>query len=146
MGSCRGAIEWATTFEWGGNNRKSIPEFKKHRPNWELPIHELFVKYKVTAFIQGHDHLFARQNLDGISYITCPMCGDPGYNAYNAKSYLSGDTLNNTGHLRISVTDKDVQMDYIKAVLPKDVVQQGFNGKLAYAWSFNQQKNLVNVY
>lgn len=143
MGSCRGAVEWADKFEWGGNNRKGNNEFATNRPNWQMPIHQLFVKHQVTAFIQGHDHLFARQDLDGIAYITCPMCADPGYNTYNADGYLSGDKLSNTGHLKMIVSAKDVQMQYIKAVLPKDETAQGKNGAIAYAWSFTNKQKLT---
>lgn len=142
MGSCRGAVEWANMFEWGGGNRRGINEFKQKRPDWEMPIHSLFVKHKVNAFIQGHDHLFARQELDGIAYITCPMSGDPGYNTYNSDGYLSGDKLSNTGHLKIIVSAKDVQMQYIKSVLPKDEMAQGKNGRIAYAYSFTDKKVL----
>ncbi len=145
LGSTRGAVEWASTFEWGGKNRRGITEFKSNRPDWEMPIHDLFVKHKVTAFIQGHDHLFARQDLDGIAYITCPMCGDPGYNTYNSDGYLSGDKLSNTGHLKMIVNSNDVQMQYIKAVLPKDEIAQGKNGQLAYAWSFVNKKNITTA-
>lgn len=142
MGSCRGGIEWASTFEWGGLNRKGINEFKQHRPNWEKPIHQLFIDNKVNAFIQGHDHLFARQELDGINYITCPMCGDPGYNTYNAEAFTVGDKLSNTGHLKFSVTEKDIMMEYIKAVLPNDEAVQGKNGNIVYKWSIINKKKL----
>ncbi|MFN8242965.1 MAG: metallophosphoesterase [Ferruginibacter sp.] len=136
LGSCRGGVEWAGTFEWGGKNRREIDEFTGNRPGWKAPIHQLFVKNNVTAFIQGHDHLFVRQDLDGISYITCPMSGDPGYNTYNSDHYLSGDKLSNTGHLKFTVNSDDVTLEYIKAVLPKDEAIQGVNGHIAYAWSF----------
>lgn len=142
MGSCRGGVEWAPTFEWGGANRKGMDQFATNRPGWEMPIHQLFVKHKVNAFIQGHDHLFARQELDGIAYITCPMSGDPGYNAYNSESYLSGDKLNNTGHLKMTVSKEDVEMHYIRAVLPGDEAVQGKNGSVAYKWSFNKKEKL----
>jgi len=141
MGSCRGAVEWATLFEWGGKTRNGEAQFKRFRPNWEMPIHDLFVKYGVTAFVQGHDHLFARQNLDGVTYITCPMSGDPGYNTYNSDAYQSGDKLSNTGHLKFSVQSKKVTMDYIKAVLPKDEINQGVNGRTVYSYEFNTLKN-----
>lgn len=141
MGSCRGAVEWATAFEWGGKTRNGDNQFKKFRPDWDMPIHALFVKYGVTAFIQGHDHLFARQQLDGVTYITCPMSGDPGYNTYNSDAYLSGDKLSNTGHLKFSVLAGKVTMDYIKAVLPKDEVMQGENGHVAYSYQFNANKH-----
>ncbi|MBC7913293.1 MAG: metallophosphoesterase [Pyrinomonadaceae bacterium] len=142
LGSTRGGVEWASLFEWGGKNRGGSNEFAVKRPGWELPIHGLFVKHKVTAFFQGHDHLFARQELDGIAYITCPMSGDPGYNTYNSDGFLSGDKLSNTGHLKISVSAKDVQMRYIKAVLSKDEAVQGANGKVVYAYSFTEKKVL----
>lgn len=142
MGSCRGGAEWANTFEWGGTNRRGVNEFKQHRPNWQKPIHQLFIDNKVTAFVQGHDHLFARQELDGINYITCPMCGDPGYNTYNAEAFTVGDKLSNTGHLKFLVTERDIVMEYIKAVLPKDEVLQGKNGNSVYKWSLINRKKL----
>lgn len=145
MGSCRGAVEWAGTFEWGGMNRRGIDEFSTNRPGWEMPIHQLFMKNQVTAFIQGHDHLFARQEKDGIAYITCPMCGDPGYNTYNADAYTSGDKLSNTGHLRFTINSQSAIMEYIKAVLPADETTQGKNGAIAYTWSFDQQKKNKTV-
>lgn len=142
MGSCRGAVEWADKFEWGGHNRHGENEFSKNRPGWKMPIHDLFVKNNVTAFFQGHDHLFVRQEKDGVAYITCPMCGDPGYNSYNIESYFSGDKLSNTGHLKIMISEKEAVMHYIKAVLPDDEAAQGPNGKTAYAWSFTDKKQL----
>lgn len=145
MGSSRGAIEWADKFEWGGKDRRGMNQFKQYRPNWKMPIHELFVKNKVTAFLQGHDHIFVRQELDDIAYITCPMCGDPGYNAYNSDAYLTGDKLSNTGHLKMIVTNNDVEMHYIKSVLPKDEAAQGKNGNIVYAWSFINKKTISHA-
>lgn len=142
LGSCRGGIEWANMFEWGGKNRRGVEQFAANRPDWEVPIHQLFVKHGVNAFIQGHDHLFVRQELDGIAYITCPMSGDPGYNTYNNDKYLTGDKLSNTGHLRMKVTADDLQMHYIRAVLPKDEMVQGANCREVYAYSFAQKKVL----
>lgn len=143
MGSCRGGVECAHQFEWGGQSNKGGHDFKQHRPEWAMPIHDLMVKNKVTAFIQGHDHLFARQEKDGVAYITCPMCGDPGYNAYNADAYLSGDKLPNTGHLTFEAGKKDLVMHYVKAVLSKDEAAQGKNGSIVYSWSFGNKKNLI---
>ena len=145
LGSCRGGVEWADKFEWGGNNRHGEKEFSRNRPGWKMPIHDLFVKNKVTAFFQGHDHLFVRQEKDGIAYITCPMSGDPGYNSYNIESYFSGDKLSNTGHLKITISEKDAIMQYIKAVLPGDETTQGGNGKIAYSWSFTEKKQLNSI-
>lgn len=142
LGSCRGGIEWASFFEWGGLHRNGTRAFEEKRPDWAMPIHELFTTYKVTAFIQGHDHLFARQEKDGVAYITCPMCGDPGYNMYNADAFTSGDKLPNTGHLRFSCTPNDLIMEYVKSVLTKDEVAQGKNKHIAYAWSFGSNQKI----
>ena len=136
LGSCRGGIEWADFFEWGGLNRNGTSAFTEKRPGWAMPIHELFTTYHVTAFIQGHDHLFTRQEKDGVAYITCPMCGDPGYNMYNADAFTSGDKLPNTGHLRFTCSQNDLVMEYVKAVLQKDEAVQGKNNAIAYTWSF----------
>ena len=69
----RGAVEVASTYEWGGEGRKGEGTFKEKRPGWDLPIHQLMVKTGVTIFFQGHDHLFARQDLDGIVYQEVPQ-------------------------------------------------------------------------
>ncbi|MEI6690985.1 MAG: metallophosphoesterase [bacterium] len=66
LGTGRGGVEMAKLYEWGGYNQKGVWEFDKMRPGWELPIHQLMVKNKVTIFFQGHDHLFAKQELDGV--------------------------------------------------------------------------------
>ena len=42
--------------------------FRQNRPGWEMPIHELFVKHGVNIVFHGHDHLFVREELDGIIY------------------------------------------------------------------------------
>ncbi|HMV46563.1 MAG TPA: hypothetical protein PLD20_05060 [Blastocatellia bacterium] len=50
---------------------------KGHRPGWELPIHQLLVKHKVSAVFHGHDHLFAKEELDGIVYQEVSQPGHP---------------------------------------------------------------------
>ena len=58
LGTGRGGIELATMYEWGGRDASGKDKFAAQRPGWELPIHALFVKTHVTAFVQGHDHIF----------------------------------------------------------------------------------------
>ena len=53
MGTGRGAVEVSTNYEWGGKDPKGQTTFAKERPNWELPIHDLMVKNKVSIFFQG---------------------------------------------------------------------------------------------
>ena len=47
-------------------------------------------KHGVTIFFQGHDHLYALQERDGIVYQEVPMPADQGYVAYNEDRYQSG--------------------------------------------------------
>jgi hypothetical protein len=77
------------------------------------PIHELLVEHCVSILFQGHDHVYAHQALDGVLYLTCPMPADPGSNLYNADAFLSGETLPNGGHLRITVAPAGVRVDYV---------------------------------
>lgn len=66
--SARGGSEAAVLYEWGGKGKDGTDEFKARRPGWAMPIHQLLVKHKVAAVIHGHDHFFARQELDDIAY------------------------------------------------------------------------------
>lgn len=112
-GTGRGGIECATKGEWGSK------------------IHPLFVKTGVTIFFQGHDHLFARQQLDGVTYQECPNPADNTYTAFNRDAYRTGDLLPDSGHLRVTVAPETVRVDYIRAFLPGD----GTNGVVAFTYT-----------
>jgi hypothetical protein len=135
LGTIRGGIEVAKFYEWGGIDPKGRARFSLKRPGWELPIHNLFVKNKVTIFFQGHDHLFQKQELDGVIYQTCPMPADPLYSLYNCDKYFSGDAFSNSGHLRITVYPDKVRVDYIKSVLKKNETISNKNQKLIFAYT-----------
>ena len=72
LGTGRGGIERATRYEWGGYTDEGDWEFDEQRPDWELPIHQLMVENGVTIFFQAHDHIFVRQELDGVIYQSVP--------------------------------------------------------------------------
>jgi hypothetical protein len=120
MGSGRGGIEVADDFEWGGRNRNGTPGFAVNRPRWAMPIHQLLVANHVTIFFQGHDHLFARQELDGVVYQSLPNPADDTYTAFNADAYLSGDKFPNSGYVKVTVAPAAVNVDYVRMFLPKD--------------------------
>lgn len=115
LGTGRGGVEMAKLYEWGGYNTKGIWEFDRMRPNWELPIHQLMVKNHVTIFFQGHDHLFAKQELDGVIYQEVPNPADDTYTAFNKDAYQTGDVLPNSGFLNVAVSPNQVEVDYIKS-------------------------------
>jgi hypothetical protein len=135
LGTGRGAVELADFYEWGGKNRDGEWEFDRKRPGWELPIHQLMVKYGVTIFFQGHDHLFARQQKDGVVYQETPNPADNTYTAFNADAYRSGDILPNSGYLRVTVSTAGVKVDYIRAWLTQDETSGRKNGEVASSYT-----------
>ena len=135
LGTGRGAIELADLYEWGGRNRAGAWEFDQKRAGWEFPIHQLMVKYGVTIFFQGHDHLFAHQQKDGVVDQEIPIC-DNTYTAFNREAYRSGDILPNSGYLRVSVSAAGVKVDGTFAyLLPQDQPPGHKNGELAFSYT-----------
>jgi hypothetical protein len=113
----RGGSEAAPFYEWGGKNADGTAGFKEHRPGWPMPIHEILVRNHVTIVFHGHDHLYAKQELDGIVYQEVPQPGFEG-NARTARSageygYKNGTILGSPGHIRITVSANEVKADYI---------------------------------
>jgi hypothetical protein len=119
----RGGAEAAPFGEWGGKNADGTDGFKEHRPGWEMPIHEFLVRNRVSIVFHGHDHLFAKQELDGIVYQEVPQPGCPELGCpRNAVEYgyVSGDILGSSGHLRVTVSASQVKVEYVRALLAKD--------------------------
>ncbi len=113
LGTGRGGTEMARDYEWGGNDKDGTYAFPSHRPDWAQPIHQLMVKYGVSIFFQGHDHLYARQVTDGVTYQTVPLPADPTFTAFNSDAYTSGTVLPNSGFLKVTVSPEDVVVDYV---------------------------------
>jgi hypothetical protein len=112
----RGGAEASRFFEWGGANADGTPGFASHRSGWELPIHELLVKHRATAVVHGHDHLYARQERDGLAYQEVPQPGDArggSARAAGAYGYTSGSVLGGTGYLRVKVDAGGTAVEYI---------------------------------
>ncbi len=131
-GTGRGGVELADLYEWGGHNKKGAWEFDRKRPDWDLPIHQLMVQNGVTVFFQGHDHVFARQELDGVTYVTTPYPADPNYAGLNTPRFTSGDVLPGSGYLRVTVNGTSVQIDYVRSFLPSDESDSQVHGQVEY--------------
>jgi hypothetical protein len=142
-GQLRGGVEAAPFFEWGGRSLDGANLFDQKRPGWALPIHDLLVKYRVTAVFHGHDHLYARQERDGVVYQEVPQpsaknsSSGPGLAA--AYHYSSGTILSSSGHLRVIVTPTAVTAQYVRAWLPASETAQHRNGELADTWTVAAQ-------
>lgn len=133
-GTGRGGVEVAGGFEWGGRDQRGREAFKERRPTWDFPLHALMAVHGVTVFFQGHDHLYARQELDGVVYQSTPNPADNTYQAFNRAAYRSGDVLPNAGHLRVTVSPSEVKVDYVRAFLPSDEGEGKKNGAVAHSY------------
>ena len=137
-GEGRGAVTLARLYEWGGFEANGTTNgFAVKRPGWGKPIHQLFVDNKVNVFFQGHDHLFAHEVLDGVTYQEVPMPSDSTYQIgilANADAYTS-DQVAGTGHLRVNVSTSGVKVDYVQAYLPQDENGSRKNGQVAFTYS-----------
>lgn len=113
--NARGGVEAAPFFEWGGKNPDGSAGFRQRRPGWPLPIHQLLVRNHVNIVFHGHDHLFARQELDGIIYQEVPQPGFGGrFNPDRATEYgyTHGKILGGTGHLKIHVSQGQASIEF----------------------------------
>ncbi|HRD99030.1 MAG TPA: metallophosphoesterase, partial [Rubrivivax sp.] len=137
MGTGRGGIELAGRWEWGGLNAKGVNEFAAQRPGWALPIHALMVANKVTIFFQGHDHIWVRQQLDGVTYQTLSQPADPNYALNYESAYLSGQKWPSTGYTHVSVGPGGVTVSYIRTWLPKDEGPGKTSGDIAYSYTLS---------
>lgn len=135
QGTGRGGIEEAGLYEWGGKDPKGSDLFATKRPGWDLPIQQLMAENGVTIFFQGHDHLFVRQELDGVTYQEVPLPADPTFSMFNADAYTSGTKLPNTGYLRVTVSPQNTTVDYVKTYLPGKEPAGATNGMVAYSYS-----------
>lgn len=136
LGETRGATVVAKTFEWGGLDN-GTNKFAANRPGWDMPIHQLMVKNKVNLFIQGHDHIYAVEELDKLIYQTMPMPSDSSYiiGMTDNGSAFTGLKLTGSGHLRITVSPDSMNVAFVNALLPKDETAVSKNGAIANSYS-----------
>ena len=133
----RGGAEAAPFGDWGGKNADGTDGFKEHRAGWEISIHQLLVRNHVSIVFHGHDHLFAKQDLDGIVYQEVPQPGFPGLGSPRAAAeygYKDGTILGGCGHLRVAVSESKAMVEYVRAVLPKDEDRSQKNGQVDCAY------------
>ncbi len=141
-GQGRGGISTAKSFEWGGIGTKGVNDFEANRPGWGgVPIHQLMVKNGVNIFFQGHDHLYAKEELDGVVYQEVPMPSDSTYQIgmlANADAYTDV-TREGTGHIRVSVSPECLTVDFVRAYLPADVKDgKHQNREIGYSYSIGK--------
>jgi hypothetical protein len=151
----RGGIEAVPFYEMGGLNADGTQGFATNRPGWPKPIHQLMVDNHVTAYLHGHDHVFVKQDLDGIVYQEVPQ---PGY--YNFSSpektysntglatqygYTHGVIYSSPGYLRVTVADTAATVEYVRSYLPEHENSQRHNGDVAYSYSLRKWTPTTSV-
>ena len=114
LGTGRGGIEEAGGYEWG-----DAAGLAAHRPGWDKTIQQVMADNHVTIFFQGHDHIFVKQELDGVVYQTLPEPADPNYSLFNSDSYQTGVKFPNSGHVRVSVRPEGVTVEYVRSFLDR---------------------------
>jgi len=138
-GQMRGGVEAAPFYEWGGQNADGSSGFTQQRPTYAQPIHALLVKYGVTAVFHGHDHLYAKQTLDGIIYQEVPQPSATnnasGQSLATTYHYNSGTILSSSGHLRVTVSPTSVTSQYVRSWLPASETATQKNGSVDDTWT-----------
>lgn len=140
----RGGIEAVPFYEMGGLDSTGLWAFAVNRPGWPKPIHQLMVDYRVCAFFHGHDHVYVKQELDGIVYQELPQ---PAYynfanptKSYSNSSqaalygYTHGVILPSSGYLRVTVSDTTATVDYVRSYLPIHETNIRHNGEVSYSY------------
>lgn len=130
----RGGSGAAPFFEWGGRDIDGRNTFAQHRPGWPAPIHELLMKNHVNAVFHGHDHIYAKQDLDGIVYQEIPQPGHPRPTTRTAEEYgyKSGVIMPGSGILKVTVSPGAAKVDYVKAGAGEPV-----GGSVAHSYTLN---------
>jgi hypothetical protein len=115
----RGGAKTAAYMEWGGKNGDGSEGFRRNRPGWEMPLHQLFVQNGVNIVFHGHDHLFVKEELDGIIYQDVPQPGHPSGGTRSAEEYgYGGVILGSSGHVRVTVERNQATVNYVRSVVP----------------------------
>ena len=143
-GGSRGGVEQANLYEWGGENQNGNYEFDTERPNWEKPIHQLMADTDVTVFFHAHDHVWVKQELDGVVYQELGSPADADYELQNwTSAYIDDSSViyPNTGYTKVSVTPEEVQVDYVRTYLPEDETGSQATGNIAYSYTIKAIEN-----
>lgn len=139
----RGGAEAAPYWEWGGNGKSGESEFQVKRPNWSKPIHQMLVDHGVDVVFHGHDHMFIKQDLDGIVYQLVPQPGHPrsGTKSATDYGYLSGDIQGSSGIVRVRVDGGSARVDYVRTYLPAAESGKQRNGDVTYSYMLGRQES-----
>jgi hypothetical protein len=131
----RGGIVNVPYLEWGGKNSDGTEGFAKNRPGWPLPIHPLFVKHHVSAVFHGHDHLYVKEEADGIIYQEVPQPGHANGHTRSAEDYrYQGEVRPASGHVRVTVGPEEAKVEYVFTTVPGVTSSQEPNASIQHSY------------
>lgn len=147
-GLMRGGIETVKYLEMGGYNLDGTWGFDKARPGWAMPIHQLLVGNHATIYFHGHDHLYVKQDLDGIVYQEGPQPSRRGSFDATASaktySYTHGTVLGGSGYIRVHVSPDGVKVDYVQTWLPGEEDAAHKDGMVADSYTIKAEHRKAN--
>lgn len=110
-------------YEWGADPE----EFCERRKDWDKncsSIHKLMVENHVDIFFHGHDHVYAKEEKDGIIYQEVPRPAPGDGFAKNASIYSdaneTGAFIPNSGHISVTVDPSKLLVKYIQSYPPEE--------------------------
>ena len=134
----RGGVEGLNLFEWGGEDFRGNYQFDTQRPSWDKPLHQLMADTDVTIYFHGHDHVWVKQELDGVVYQEVSSPADQDYDEVtNWTSAYTDDSsviLGNSGYTRVSVSPDEVKVDYVRSYLPEHESDEQQTGEVTYSY------------
>lgn len=137
----RGGANIAPYMEWGGKNADGSEGFRQNRPGWEMPLHQLFVQNGVNIVFHGHDHLFVKEELDGIIYQEVPQPGHPSGGTRSAEEYgYGGVILGSSGHVRVTVRGDEAKVDYVRSIVPGVTRTELENGEVEHSYTVRPRR------
>ena len=113
----RGGATAAHLWEWGGQDTQGKDAFSERRPGWEMPIHSLLRKHGVNAVFHGHDHLYVKEEKDGIVYQTVPQASHGGGGASRSADeygYSEDNVVHGAGVLRVDASGGKVEIVFLR--------------------------------
>jgi hypothetical protein len=137
----RGGQAFASLYEWGGRNLDGTWAFDKQRPGWAAPIQQLMSDNKVTAWFHGHDHLYAKEQVDGVVYQEVPQPSLARYDTPDPAAgygYVGTNLVNifpSSGHLRVTVSPTEVKVEYVRSVAVADETASRKNATIVTSYA-----------
>jgi len=99
----------------------------------------------VSVVFHGHDHFFAHQLLDGITYQLVPQPAHQNHRKHHAEvyGYKSGTFIPNSGHIQVEVASDKAVISYVRSMNNLLKRPSFENGDLAFSYEIEAKKKIM---